>query len=276
MKKLFFALCLILPLQAFAGAHALYDYESHSYLIKNNVNEVRSIASITKIITAATIINSGVNLDQTVRVNGHSRGHIPNGAQMTRMDLLRAMLISSDNRAAETLANHHPGGFLMFVLDANRWLEKNNLYDTHVVDSSGLLPGNVSTARDLVELLSIIKNNNVIRSIAGERQTKISAPQGRKTITVNLHNTNPEIFTYDNILISKTGFTNPAGRCVLMLVEKGKELFGVVVLGQKNVRERSKLVKELLAVDPEPRIKPILKTTITDFDFLTVDETFTK
>jgi D-alanyl-D-alanine carboxypeptidase len=276
MKKLFFALCLILPLQAFAGAHALYDYESHSYLIKNNVNEVRSIASITKIITAATIINSGVNLDQTVRVNGHSRGHIPNGAQMTRMDLLRAMLISSDNRAAETLANHHPGGFLMFVLDANRWLEKNNLYDTRVVDSSGLLPGNVSTARDLVELLSIIKNNNVIRSIAGERQTKISAPQGRKTITVNLHNTNPEIFTYDNILISKTGFTNPAGRCVLMLVEKGKELFGVVVLGQKNVRERSKLVKELLAVDPEPRIKPILKTTITDFDFLTVDETFTK
>jgi D-alanyl-D-alanine endopeptidase (penicillin-binding protein 7) len=186
------------------------------------------------------------------------------------------MLISSDNRAAETLANHHPGGFLMFMLDANRWLYEHNLYDTKVVDSSGLLPGNVSTVKDLVELLAIVKNNSVIRSIAGERYASVIAPKGRKTLTINLHNTNPEIFTYDNILISKTGFTNPAGRCVLMLVEKGKELFGIVVLGQKNVQERSRLVKELLAVNPEPKAKPKFKTIIYEFDYTSLDETFTK
>ena len=99
--------------------------------------------------------------------------------------------------------------------------------------------------------LLIIKDNPVIRSIAGERNISVSAPRGRKIVTINLHNTNPEIFTYDNILISKTGYTNPAGRCVLMLVEKGKELYGLVVLGQKNVRDRSRLVKELLQVTSE-------------------------
>lgn len=272
MKRLFVILMLAVSLDVLAGSHALYDFETHNYIIKNNDREVRPIASITKVITAITIINSGVNLHETVKVNGYSRGHVPNGFMMTRMDLLRAMLISSDNRAAETLANHHPGGFLMFVLDANRWLENQGLYNTHIVDSSGLLPGNVSTAHELVNLLSVIKDNSVIRSIAGERYANVSAPKGRKIITINLHNTNPEIFTYDNILISKTGFTNPAGRCVLMLVEKGKELYGVVVLGQKNVQERSKLVKELLAVNPEPWARPKLQTIIPEFEY----ETFTK
>jgi D-alanyl-D-alanine endopeptidase (penicillin-binding protein 7) len=266
MKRFLIALILATPLYTFGGAHALYDFETHSFLIRNNESEVRSIASITKVITAVTVINSGVNLNESVKVNGHSRGHVPKGVQMSRMDLLRAMLISSDNRAAETLANHHPGGFLMFLSDANKWLDKNKLFNTHIVDSSGLLPGNVSTAGDLVELLALVKDNSIIRSIAGERQASVHAPKGKKTITINLH----------NILISKTGFTNPAGRCVLMLVEKGKELYGVVVLGQKNVRDRSRLVKELLAVDTEPLARPKFKTLITDFDYSTLDESFTK
>ena len=254
MKKLFLCISLLLPLCVFAGSYALYDFDSHAFLLRSNEHEVRPIASITKVITAATVINSGVDLEQQVRVNGRSGGHVPNGVMMTRMDLLRAMLVSSDNRAAETLANHHPGGFMMFIRDANSWLERNKLFNTQVVDSSGLLPGNVSTAHELVELLALVKDNSVIRNIAGERYTSVSAPKGKRLIKIRLHNTNPEIFTYDNILISKTGFTNPAGRCVLMLVEKNKDMYGVVVLGQKNVKARSSLVKELLSVDEtEPK-----------------------
>jgi D-alanyl-D-alanine endopeptidase (penicillin-binding protein 7) len=248
MKRLLTTLVLVVPMQVFAGAHALYDFESKTYVLQDNENEVRPIASITKLITAATVISSGVDLDEVIKVNGKSLGYVPQGAMMTRRDLLRAMLISSDNRAAETLANHHPGGYLAYIVAANQWLNSNKLWKTSVVDSSGLMSGNVSTVRDLIELLSLIKDNAVIRSIAGERTAKVKAPAGKKIITVNLHNTNPEIFTYNNILISKTGFTNPAGRCVLMLVKRGQELFGVVVLGQKNVYERSKLVKELLSV----------------------------
>jgi D-alanyl-D-alanine endopeptidase (penicillin-binding protein 7) len=276
MKKVFLLLLVVLSMPVYAGSHALYNFADSQFLIRDNEKEVRPIASITKLITAVTVLNSKVSLNETVKINGRSRGHVPQGSYMSRMDLMRAMLISSDNRAAETLANHHPGGFLMFIKDANEYLEQHSLFNTRIVDSSGLLPGNVSTAYELIELLSLVKENPVIRSIAGERYTSVSAPKGKKNITINLHNTNPEIFTYDNILISKTGYTNPAGRCVLMLVEKGKELFGVVVLGQKNVKERSKLVKELLAVDYEPAARPRITTTIPDFDYYTIHETFTK
>jgi D-alanyl-D-alanine carboxypeptidase len=77
-------------------------------------------------------------------------------------------------------------------------------------------------------------------------------PKGRKEIKINLHNTNPSLFKYDNILISKTGFTNPAGRCVLMLVEKQHQLYGIVILGQKNIQDRSKLATDLITADPLP------------------------
>jgi D-alanyl-D-alanine carboxypeptidase len=95
----------------------------------------------------------------------------------------------------------------------------------------------------------------------------LRVPNGKKTLTITVRNTNPEIFVYDNILISKTGFTNPAGRCVLMLVEKKSELFGVVVLGQRNVRDRSRLVNTLLRVDVEPTLpKPHISSTV---DYIT-------
>jgi len=263
MKKI--VLCLIImftSVYSYAGAHALYDFGSASYIIESNRHEVRSIASITKLFTAVTVLNSGVDLNEKIKVDGKSGGHIPRGVYMTRMDLMRAMLISSDNRAAETLANNHPGGFDKFIKDANEYAFSKSLYNTTIVDSTGLLPGNQSTATDLIELLSLIKNNVIIRSIASDRNAVLNFPKGKKHITINIHNTNPEIFVYDNILISKTGFTNPAGRCVLMLIEKKKELYGVVVLGQRNVKSRSILVKELLSVEHEPEPIPRINGTL--------------
>ena len=174
---------------------------------------------------------------------------------------MRAMLISSDNRAAETLANNYPGGFNNFIKAANSYAFSNALYNTQIVDSTGLLSGNQSTATDLIEFLSLIKNNSIIRSMASERNAVLNA-KGKRAITINIRNTNPEMFVYDNILISKTGFTNPAGRCVLMLIEKNKDLFGVVVLGQRNVKSRSILVKELLSINHEPDLIPKIHGTL--------------
>lgn len=264
MNKIILLLLLtISPILAQADAYALYDYSSANYVLENNKIEQRSIASITKLFTAITVLNSGVDLNEKIKVNGRSHGHVPRGVYVSRFDLLRLMIISSDNRAAETLANHHPGGFDKFVVDVNSYLGDHALFDTHIVDSTGLLPGDVSTARDLVEFLHQIKDNPIIRSIANERNAILKVPNGKKTLTINVRNTNPEIFVYDNILISKTGFTNPAGRCVLMLIEKKKELFAVVVLGQRNVRDRSKLVNNLLKVNVESKIpKPHINSTI--------------
>lgn len=267
MKKLiifiFLSLCTLF---AHAGAHALYEFDSSSYVISDNRSESRSIASITKLFTAIAVLESNVDLQEKIKVNGKSGGRVPVGVYMSRYDLMRAMLIASDNRAAETLANNHPGGFDQFIKDVNSYVEKHSLFSTKIVDSTGLGKGNISTVTDLIEFLSLIKTNTVIRQIASERNAAINAPKGKRTVTINIHNTNPEIFIYDNILISKTGFTNPAGRCVLMLVEKGKELYGIVVLGQTNVKNRSNLVKALLNVDtlPLPGVK--INSTV-EFDF---------
>ena len=246
------------------GAYALYEYDAASYVAEYNRREVRSIASITKLFTANTVLLSGVDLNEKIIVNGRSRGHVPQGAYMSRIDLLRAMIISSDNRAAESLANSHPGGFSKFMIDTNQYVDNHALFNTHLVDSTGLLSGNVSTASDLVEFLHQIKDNPIIKQISHERTAVLNAPKGKRTIQINLRNTNPDLFVYDNILITKTGFTNPAGRCVLMLVEKNKELFAVVVLGQKNVKNRSQVVNRLLNVEIPPL--PISKI-ITTIEF---------
>jgi D-alanyl-D-alanine endopeptidase (penicillin-binding protein 7) len=243
------------------GAYGLYNYQDSVYEVAMNKNEVRSIASITKMFTVYTVIKSGVDLNEKIRVDGKSRGHVPVGVYMSRMDLLRATVISSDNRAAETLAYHHPGGFEKFIRDVNNHINQMSLYNTRVVDSTGLLSGNVSTVFDLIEFLNYIKADPIIRSIANEKNAVLNVPKGKKTISINLHNTNPDLFVYDNILISKTGFTNAASRCVMMLVERGKELFAVIVLGQTTPKTRSAVVGELLKV--ETFKSPMLKVNGT-------------
>jgi D-alanyl-D-alanine endopeptidase (penicillin-binding protein 7) len=229
-----------------AGAHALYDFDSMSYVVVQAKREIRSIASITKMFTAITVIKSGVDLNEKIKVNGKSSGRFNNGTYVSRMDLLKAAIISSDNRASESLANAHPGGYVQFLKDVNAYLENNSLFDTQIVDSTGLLSGNTSTPGDLIEFLHQIKDDKIIRSIAGERNVTIMALRGKKQVEIFLRNTNPDIFKYDNVLISKTGFTSSAGRCVLMLVERNKTLYAVVVLGQPTPKVRSQVVGKLI------------------------------
>jgi len=270
MKKFLITL-LLSPLTALAaGSYALYDYERDEFQVESNVREQRPIASITKLFTAVMIDRSGVDLDEKVKVGGHSSGKVPKGTMMTRLDLMRAMLISSDNRAAETLAETYPGGFNRFIKDVNEYTQYMGLTNTHLVDSSGLLPGNVSTAQDLVKFLWRISENPVIRDIASERyatlnvtgkNVKAKSKSKKKksyarTVRINLHNTNPSMFIFDNILISKTGFTNPAKRCVVMLVEKNHQKYGIAILGQPDVRARSKIAQELITAKPLPK-KPV-------------------
>ena len=261
--KYIFVLLLLLSQTAYAqkGAYVLYDYGLDRSKVVYNADEIRSIASITKLFTAIVVLRSGVELDEKVKVQGKSGGRFPKGMMISRNNLMRAMLISSDNLAAETLAHTYPGGFDKFLLDTNEYARGMGLINTKIVDSSGLLAGNVSTAADLITFLWKIRNNEVIRNIAKERNDHISVPKGKKTITVNLKNTNPSLFVFDNILISKTGFTNAAGRCVIMLVEKNKSLHGIVILGQPNVKDRSQIANDLImakAMEKEQMPEPIV------------------
>ena len=104
MKRLLLALTLATSSLSYAGgAYALYDYEQQEFQVSYNTYEVRPIASITKLFTAITIIRSGVDLEEKVKVQGKSGGHFPNGMMVSRHDLMKAMMISSDNRDADIL-----------------------------------------------------------------------------------------------------------------------------------------------------------------------------
>ncbi len=258
MKKLLFLILWISTSVYADGAYSLYDYEQAEYQVSFNTYEVRPIASITKLFTAITILRSGVDLLEKVKVKGKSSGRFPNGTLVSRHDLMKAMMISSDNRAAETLANTYPGGFDEFIKDANAYIKGRGLMNTSIDEPTGLSKNNVSTATELISFLGAIKDNAALREYADEKTADVLIPKGKKYIHIKLHNTNPSIFKFDNILISKTGYTNPAGRCVVMLVEKDNKHYGIVVLGQKNVQERSRLANNLITAAPLPP-KPVVK-----------------
>ena len=254
MKKLFITGLLCLSSIGYAqpsqGAWGLYDYDRVEYQQVYNRREVRSIASITKLFTATTIVRSGLDLDQAVKVQGRSGGRFARGSMVKRIDLMRAMLISSDNLAAETLALTYPGGMDAFLYDTNQWVRGWGLIDTTIVDASGLLAGNQSTVDELIFLMQRIKDIEVINKISREEQAVLKVPKGKKTITIHLKNTIPIVFHYDNILLSTTGTTNAAGKCVVMLVERAGSVHGVVILGQKNGQERTKISEMLINLIP--------------------------
>ena len=86
----------------------------------------------------------------------------------------------------------------------------------------------------------------LITEISSRRQTALETKYKKRIRTVNLaHTSGPLLFTFDNVIVSKTGLTNAAGWCVGMLVEQNKQQYVVVVLGSKNKQERLKTVNNI-------------------------------
>ncbi len=248
MIKAFILSLLLLASTASASvSYGVFDFDTIEYQHSKNTEEVRSIASITKLFTAQTILDSGADLRELIIVRGKSGGRFARGSLISRFELLRAMLMSSDNLAAESLAAAHPGGYEQFIKDVNTRITDMALKNTVIVDSTGLLPGNVSTVDDLRDFLFTLRKYMLIQMLSVEKTYITEYRRGKNSVKVNLKNTNPEMWTYDNIVLTKTGYTTPAGRCLAMLVEKNGELFAVISLGNKSVQQRTKNIASLMS-----------------------------
>jgi D-alanyl-D-alanine endopeptidase (penicillin-binding protein 7) len=245
MKYLLILLLCLSPL-VWADSHALYNYQTAEYLDKQDTDSPRSIASITKLFTAMTVINSKQPLDEILTVDCQNKGRVVKGSSITRKDLLTAMIVASDNCAAETLANSHVGGYHQFIVDRTALIASYNLKNTHLFDSTGLSPFNVSTVDDLIAFAPIAYQDEFLRTISNLPQASISARVKNRTVVIKLNNTNPAIYNHPEIVVSKTGFTNIAGRCVLMLVQKVQNVYAVVILGKPNLNSRNKEAERLL------------------------------
>jgi D-alanyl-D-alanine endopeptidase (penicillin-binding protein 7) len=156
------------------------------------------------------------------------------------------MLVSSDNGAAETIAQNYPGGRSAFVSEMNRHARMWNLQDTKFVDPSGLGVFNVSTARDLVEMVQIAASYWFIQEASGQSTVLLKKLDKIGGSSVNLvHTSRPLLAEFDRVDVSKTGFTNLAGWCVAMLVEHNKQQYVVIVLGASSKLDRSAIIKKV-------------------------------
>lgn len=245
MRYILLCFCLTIS-QAWANSHALYNYDTKEYITKQNVESIHSIASITKLFTAMTILESGVELDKRINVECRVRGSNGKNIEMSRRDLLTVMIVASDNCAADTLANDYPNGYSSFVQARTKLIKNMGLKNTRLHDATGLSVFNSSTVSDLITFAPIAYGNLFLRSISNLPAATVRSVRKGKETVIKVYNTNPSVYNHKEIVISKTGFTNSAGRCVLMMVKKLDYFYAVIVLGEPTVRARTKQAERLL------------------------------
>jgi D-alanyl-D-alanine endopeptidase (penicillin-binding protein 7) len=218
------------------------DLHSREILVAKHSDTVLPIASVTKLMTAMVILDSGAPMDAWLAIepwnsnigkNAYSRIRLD--SQARRKDLLRIALMSSENRAAYNLAAHHPGGFDQFVAAMNAKAQELGMVNTHFVDPTGLSPANRSSARDLVQMVAQAYDYAFIREYSTTRQysPQFRAPRYR----LGYGNTNPLTGSSRwNVSLQKTGYLNEAGRCLVMVTHINGKDVAMVLLNSFGTR----------------------------------------
>ncbi|ROT44430.1 D-alanyl-D-alanine endopeptidase [Pusillimonas sp. NJUB218] len=215
------------------------DLDSASVLYDKNSEEVRPIASITKLMTALVVAESGLPLQQMLLVSEadidrlrNSRSRLSVGTRLSRADMLHLALMSSENRAAHALGRHYPGGLQAFVRAMNDKARALGMRHSRFVDPTGLSADNVSTPRDLVKLLRAVNRHPVIKRYTVSTDYNVKMKNGRQLV---YHNTNRLVKSNDwDINISKTGFINEAGLCLVMVTRIDNREVAMVFLNSQG------------------------------------------
>jgi D-alanyl-D-alanine carboxypeptidase/D-alanyl-D-alanine endopeptidase (penicillin-binding protein 7) len=217
-------------------------------LLEKNADNVVPIASLTKLMTAMVVLDSKPDMEEIINIDPtdvdtikHSSSRVPVGAALPRKDVLQLALMSSDNRAAAALARTYPGGIVSFTAAVHAKLAELGMTHTTIEEPTGLSPGNTSTAADLVKMAEAASTYADITRITTSPNDLINI-KGRM---VEYRNTNQFVGKPGwDILLSKTGFTNEAGRCIIMKLQSAEKSIIMVLL---NARANS--VRALDAVN---------------------------
>lgn len=240
-----FVLCWSLTAHAATDSVYLYNITDDRVEYQRNADQVRSIASITKLMTAMVTLDYDKDLSRRLMLSRSVRSHLPR-QEYTREQLLRAMLINSDNAAAETLAADYPGGRSAFVARMNWQADIWGMTRTSFMDPSGLGVFNISTAQDVANMLNTARGYWFILDVSSRKQTAIETKYKKRVRKITLpHTSGPLLIEFESVLVSKTGLTNAAGWCVGMVVEQNQKKHIIVVLGSRNKHERLNTVKDI-------------------------------
>ena len=229
-------------LEVRSSSALVVDVKTGKTLYQKNATKVRPIASLTKLMTALVVLDAKQNLNQTITVDKndldrvkHTHSRIRMGTKVTRRDALHLALMSSENRMASALARHYPGGRSAFVRAMNNKARTLGMRNTHFYDSTGLSTRNVSTAQDLGKLAAAAYRQPLIRQFTQDenREMRFSAP----AYSLMFNNTNPLVKNPDwDVRLSKTGFTDEAGRCLVVRAKPDSRELAIVLLNSVGKR----------------------------------------
>lgn len=207
-----------------SSAAVVVDQEAGRLLYAKNPEAVMSIASITKLMTAMVVLDSGAPLDEVLAIEASdvdllkgSSSRLRLGTELTRREMLKLMLMSSENRAAAALARSHAQGKQAFVDAMNAKAAALGMADTRFLDPTGLTPKNRSTASDLALMVDAGYQYRLIREFTTSSEHSIEFASGSYREELAFHNTNGLVGSERwDIGLSKTGYISEAGRCLVL------------------------------------------------------------
>ena len=236
---------LVPPGLSLSSASILVVDDADRPLYAKRTRDQRPIASITKLMTAMVVLDAAAPLDESVTIleedrdqlrHSRSRLRIDRSATLTRREVLACALMSSDNRAASALGRTtFPGGKPAFVEAMNRKAADLGMTESRFADPTGLDGNNISTAEDLVKMVRAAAGYALIREITTSVSMEVH-PYGDGG-TLHYRNTNPLVQNPDwHLELSKTGFVNEAGHCLVMRAVIGGRVLSIVLLDSPGKR----------------------------------------
>ncbi|MEO7493641.1 MAG: serine hydrolase [Massilia sp.] len=275
MKKLIATIVLSIT----AGAALAVPFGSQSVLViedgtgkvllEKNSNAIVPIASLTKLMTAMVVLDAKQNMDEPISIDNsdvdmlkHSTSRVPVGATIARRDVLQLALMSSDNRAAASLGRTFPGGPEAFKLAVKAKIAALGMSQTVIEEPTGLSPNNKSTASDLVKMAVAASAYPDIARITTDSKDLIHI-NGRD---VEYHNTNRLVGAKGwDIGLSKTGYTQEAGRCLIMRIKAAGKNATLVLLNARasSVRVLDAMnIRRFIAGDEAKERPAVIRTAL--------------
>jgi D-alanyl-D-alanine endopeptidase (penicillin-binding protein 7) len=218
------------------SASALVLDAAGNVIYGKDVDSVRPIASITKLMTAMVVLDAGLDLDEKITVSQADRDRVQMsgsrldfGATLSRREMILLAVMSSENRAAAALGRNYPGGTAAFVAQMNAKAAALGMSRSRFADPAGLRVENQSTARDLGRMISAAQQYPLIQKASTTRQLQVRPYRDRGPL--NYANTNRLLKNESwDIAVSKTGYINESGRCLVMQARIGGEPVSIVLL----------------------------------------------
>ncbi len=221
----------------------IFDEQTGLPIYEKNSQVLAPIASITKLMTAMVVLDAKLGMDEEVtveaadldRIKG-TRSRLMVGTRLTRSELLKLALMSSENRAASALGRSYPGGKPALVAAMNAKASELGMGDTQFVDPAGLSQNNVSTAPDLVKMVAAAREYSLIHQYTTTVSHSVDGWRGRE---LRFNNTNPLVRNVSwDIGVSKTGYISEAGRCLVMEANINERPVIIVLLDSWGKRSR--------------------------------------